>query len=532
MIPSIEFYNANPNLKRVGQKIQFTKEQVEEFIRCRDDKIYFAENYMKIVHVDKGLMTIPLYKYQKQLLKKLSKNRFVICLQSRQSGKTTTLTIDMLHYILFNNYKTCAILANKGATAREILHRIKMAYEHLPKWLQQGVVSWNKGSIELENGSRILTAASSSDNIRGQAVSYLFVDETAFLEGWDEFYSSVYPTISSGKESRIVLVSTANGMNHYYKLWEDAVAGRSAYAHFEVKWDDVPGRDEAWKEETIGNTSREAFYQEHENQFLGSANTLILPSALREMVMKVPAFTSNDSFFTVYEEPKGGHSYVVTVDTSHGKGLDNSAFSVIDVTEYPFKQVARYYNADISPLLYPNVVFHVCKQYNEAWVLVETNDIGEQIVNTLNYELEYENILSNMNDKKKYSLGVRMTKSVKALGCATMRDLIESKKLLVHDKDTIFELGGFISKGKSYEADTGFNDDLAMTLVLFGWLTNQENFDELREGFNVRKLVYEQQMEHLEEDLMPFVIIEDGTDEGEVILEIEPDGTVWRSNVQ
>jgi len=525
----IEYYNANPNLKRVGQEMKFTKAQVEEFVKCSQDKVYFAEKFMKIVHVDKGLMTIPLYEYQKNLLRTLSDHRFAIILQSRQSGKTTTLTVDLLHYILFNNHKTCAILANKGATAREILHRIKMAYEHLPKWLQQGVVEWNKGSIELENGSRILTAASSSDNIRGQAISYLFVDECAFVDNWEEFYSSVYPTISSGKESRIVLVSTANGMNHYYKLWEDATSGRSNYAAFEVLWSDVPGRDAAWKEETINNTSEGAFLQEHENHFLGSSHTLIASSALRQLAIGNPLYESEDQALKIYKEPVEGHSYVNIVDTSHGKGLDFSAFSIIDVTEYPFEQVAVYYNADISPLMYPSVVAHVSRKFNEAWVLVETNDIGEQVVNTLNYELEYENIISD-NNGAQYSLGVRTTKSVKAIGCSTLRDLVEHKKLIIRDKDSIFELGGFIQKGKSYEADVGFHDDIVMTLVLFAWLTTQENFEDLRQSFNIREAIYSKQIESMEEDLTPFGFIENGLDDDVEIVEIEGDGTVWRSS--
>jgi len=527
---TIQSYLGNPNLKRAGQKITFTKEQVEEYIKCRDDKIYFAEKYMKIVHVDRGLINISLYKYQKKMLKALSKNRFLIALQSRQSGKTTTITVDMLHYIIFNPYKTCAILANKGATAREILSRIQLAYENLPIWLQQGVLEWNKGSIELENGSRILTSGTSADNIRGQSISYLLVDECAFLASnmWEDFYSSVYPTISSGKETRIVLVSTANGLNHYHKLWSDAVAGRNSYYPFEVTWRDVPGRDEKWKEETIANTSLELFLQEHENQFWGASNTLISSSALLKMVQKEPVYVNKNGNFRSYEEPKENHIYCVVVDTSRGKGLDNSAFSVIDVTEYPFKQVATFYDSLISPLVFPTTINEVANKYNEAYVLVETNDIGEQVANILNYDLEYENLISiNDGKQKKYSLGIRTTKSVKAVGCSTLRDLIENDKLIIWDKNTVKELSGFVQKGSSYEADTGQNDDLVMTLVLFSWLTTRPFFEELRTGFNIRKMIFDNELKEIEEDLAPFGFIENGIDELEEEYEIDSDGTVW-----
>lgn len=522
----IQHYLGNPNLKRAGQKIGFTKEQVEEYIRCRDDKIYFAEKYMKIVHIDKGLINIPLYEYQKKLLKVLDENRFVICLQSRQSGKTTTITVDILHYILFNSHKTVAILANKGATAREILSRIQLAYENLPLWLQQGVLEWNKGSFELENGTRIITAGTSGDSIRGQSISYLLVDEAAFLDIWDEFYASTYPTISSGQSSRIVLVSTANGTNHYWKMFTEAQSGKNNYYPVEVSWRDVPGRDEKWRKETISNTSYEAFLQEHENQFLGSSNTLVPTGALKSMQALDPIYTTGT--FRAYENPKEDHQYVITVDTARGKGLDYSAFSVIDVTDYPFRQVATYYDNKISPLMYPAVVAAIGTKYNDAYLLVETNDIGDQIVNMLNYEIEYENVISIAEDGGRHSsLGVRTTKKVKSIGCSVLRDLIESGKLIIPDKDTIFELSGFVQKGKSYEADTGYHDDLVMTLVLFSWLTTQVYFDNIREGFTITKDLFGKDIRDLEDELAPFGFIMDGTEDEFTVEQIGGETTVW-----
>ena len=262
--PKITYLN-DPNLKKVGVEYSFTQEQVDEYVKCKNDIIYFVETYMLIRHVDRGLIPFKLYDYQKRLLLQIQENRFSIALTPRQVGKSIVTIAFLLHYSLFNEYKMIGIIANKGATSRKILEKYQLAYKKLPFFLQQGVTEWNKGSLAVENGSSILTGSTTSDSIRGDSLSLLFVDEAAFIQNnlWDSFWKSVYPTISSGTTTKVVLVSTANGMNHYYKMWEDAINGRSKFVPFTIKWSDVPGRDEAWKAETIANTSEDDFRQEH-----------------------------------------------------------------------------------------------------------------------------------------------------------------------------------------------------------------------------------------------------------------------------
>jgi len=505
-------YLGNINLKREGEQIAFTQEQIKEYIKCRDDKIYFAEHYFKIISLDEGLITIKLWDHQKRFLDLLSNNRYVVGLCGRQTSKSTTITIDILHYLLFNDHKTCVILANKLATAREIFSRVQLAYENLPKWLQQGVVEWNKSSCKLENGSRVVCAASTGSSIRGMSVDYLFVDEVAFIEAniWNDFYSATFPTISSGKNSRIVLVSTANGLNHFYKIFTKAKEGKSEFAWFEADWTCIPTRDEEWKRQTIANTSEEAFAQEHCNHFMGSSLTLISSSKLSTLTEKTPKITEGS--LKIYEDVIKDHNYIMVVDVSRGKGLDNSAFSVIDISDHPFVQVAAYYDSNISPLIYPSVIEKVAKHYNEAAILVETNDIGESIATNLHYDKEYPNVIWTQDaTKKAKNIGIRTTKSVKLKGCLNLKDMIEKDVLITNDKDTIQELVGFVQSGNSYEADSGYHDDLVMTLVLFAWFTTTPQFTHFKQDFAIDQAF----KEHIDHELESFnqIFIDDGLDE-------------------
>lgn len=501
-------YLNNPLLNKRGTTHEFTESQLREFIKCRNDIQYFAENYVTIVHVDKGKMLIPLYDYQKAILDHFHDNRFSIVCQSRQSGKTTGLMVYILHYILFNHDKTVAILANKGDTSQEILERIQLAFELLPNWLKPNVEEWNKRTVKFENGCRIMARATSSSSIRGQAVSLLAIDETAFVEDWDRFYKSTYPTISSGKETKIILISTINKLNHFYYLWEGAKSGKNDFKHFEVKWYDVPGRDEEWKRQTIANTSLEDFLQEHENEAMGSSNTLVSSSKLREIVTRNPVEIRGDIEY--FEKPDKNKIYVMTVDTSRGKQLDYSVAMVFDVTTYPIKQAAIFRSNEISPILYPDVLFHLGKFYNECPILVETNDIGEAVVNDLNFELEYENIISEKTGlDRKYDLGVRTTKKTKRIGCAMLREIIEHDKLIISHDTTLLELANFISKGTSYEADTGFNDDTVMCLVMMAWYMTTEAFDELVEN-TMKNILYGEKLLNIEEQLAPIGYIDNG----------------------
>lgn len=516
-------YLSNPNLKAAGVTIDYTREQLEEYIKCAKDPIYFIETYIKIINVDQGLIPFDMWDFQRGMVTKFHTNRFVLCKIPRQSGKSTTVLGYLLWNALFMDNQNIAILANKGRLANELLGKIQMTYEFLPIWLQQGITTWNKGNLELENGSKIMAGATSSSAIRGGSYNTILLDEFAFVQRnmAEEFFSSVYPTISSGNTSKIFIVSTPNGMNHFYKMWTDSTQGRSDYVNIEVHWSSVPGRDEKWKEQTIRNTSPQQFEQEFECQFLGSVNTLIHPTKLRELAFIQP---KKDKWgLDIYQFPNPDRVYMMCVDTSHGAELDYSAFSVIDVTSIPFVQVAKYRSNTMAPLLYPEMVAHYGKMYNNAYILVETNDIGQQVVDTLHGDLEYENILSTSTKGrggqrigggfgKRASFGVKMTKQVKRIGCSNLKDIIENNKLIIQDYETIDELSTFIVKNNSYQAEEGCHDDVVMGLVMFAWLAKQPYFKELTD-MDIRKKLAEDQIKDIENDLLPVGFIDDGIDD-------------------
>lgn len=516
-LPKNKCYLGNLKIKKDGVTMRFSPEMIEEYQKCKDDIVYFAKNYIKIVHVDDGLIPFDMYDFQEDLINNINDNRFSISLCSRQIGKSITTVAWMLHFILFNDYKRLGIIANKGATARKILGKLKLAYENLPHWLQSGVKEWNKGSIELENGCIIEASSTSGDAVRGDSLSALFIDEAAFIDDnlWEEFYTSVYPTISSGKTTKIILVSTANGMNHYHKLWKDAVNGRSSFSPFEVNWRAVPGRDEAWREETIGNTSEEKFDQEHENQFLGSSDTLIGSTYLKSMVAEDPIKRQDKNYY-VYEEVKENHKYFISVDCGQGLGLDFSVVNVFDITTYPFRQVALFRDNNISPLFLPTVILNIATKYNKAWVLIENNDIGSQVVSDFNFDLEYENIISlrTLNEKSKLRLGMRTTKRTKAIGCSVFKELVRDQKLILQDQASITEVSTFVKKGNSYEAQTGKNDDIVMTIVNMSYATTTTQFEDIH-NFNIQKSLLENNRRDIEEDVLPPPLISDGLDYGQ-----------------
>ena len=521
-------YLGNINLKRKGVSIEWTQDMVQEFIKCSKDPIYFAEKYIQIVHVDRGLIPIVCYDYQKDIIAKTTNNRRVCVVTSRQAGKTTTAVCLILHYILFNDHKLVALLANKGDAAREILDRIKTAYEALPKWLQQGVIEWNKGSVEFENGSKIIAAATSSSAIRGKSVSFLYIDETAFVENWDEFFASVFPTISSGTSTKILLTSTPHGLNHFYKTCEGAKSGKNGYEFVQVMWYDVPGRDEKWREETLAamDFDSEKFAQEMECEFLGSSGTLISGWKLKQLVYKEPI--KEVGGIVVYEEPKPEGNYVIVVDVSRGKGLDYSAFQVVDISQMPYNQVGTYRNNMITPIDYASAVHAAAKYYNDANIMVEVNDIGEQVASILFDEYEYENMLLTENNGRegkrllsgvagfsgKADKGIRTTKSVKSVGCSMIKLLVEQNQIIINDFETIREFSTFSQKGTSWEAEPGNHDDLVMGLVLFGWLSNQRFFKELTDINTVINLK-EMNEEKVFSELVPFGFINNGHDEHE-----------------
>jgi len=535
---NIQHYLGNPLLKRSNVPQEWTKEQILEYQKCMEDPIHFIKSYIRIVSLDEGLVPFELYDFQEDIVETIHNNRFTICKLPRQSGKSTTLVSYILHYILFNPNMNVAILANKAATARDILSRLQLAYENLPKWLQQGVVSWNKGSVDLENGSRVVASSTSSSAVRGGSYNMLFLDEFAFVPQnvAEDFFSSVYPTISSGKSTKVCIVSTPNGMNMFYKLWVDAENKRNSYNIVDVHWSQVPGRDEKWKKETIANTSEEQFRREFECEFLGSTNTLISAHKLKSFAFATPK-TSNAGL-DVYTNPIKGNQYAIVCDVARGTQNDYSAFIVFDVTTVPYKIVAKYRNNEIKPLLYPNIIHDVANAYNMAYVLVEVNDIGEQVASALQFDLEYENlIMASMRGRAgqilgggfsggRAQLGVRTTKSVKRLGCSNLKQIVESDKLIIQDYDLINEFSTFSLRGQSYEAEDGHSDDLVMCCVLFGWMVQQTYFKELTDD-DIRARLFAEQQNQLEQDMAPFGFMDNGLDDpyGETV--IDEYGTRW-----
>jgi len=665
-------YLGNPNLKKVNTPQEFTKKEILEYQKCAKDPIYFMETYIRIVSLDDGLVPFKMYEFQRHIVRTIHDNRFTICKLPRQSGKSTTTVSYLLHYALFNPNSNIAILANKSSTARDILGRVQLAYENLPKWMQQGVINWNKGNIELENKSVIVAAATSSSAIRGGSYNIIFLDEFAFVPAniAEQFFSAVYPTISAGTQTKMIIVSTPYGMNQFYKLWTDAENKRNDYVPIEVHWSEVPGRDEAWKDATIRNTSPEQFQQEfecvdgntivetedgkikiedlykkllkkrvgqmfrtntdnikilstsgfsnfngiqkvkrnlyqhiifddkseiktsinhpfgkdkilarnvkvgdylsskkvlynelvnekiflydpinvekenlyitngvvsHNCEFLGSVNTLINPSKIKTLAYMNPI--QSNAGLDVYEDPIKGNTYVCTVDVARGVSKDYSAFLILDVTQMPFRIVAKFRNNEIRPLLFPHTIDQVCKAFNHAHVLVETNDLGQQIAEALQFELEYDNLLMTTQRGRAGQIlgagfsgrgsgfGVKMTKQIKKIGCANIKTLIESDKVLIQDFNIIEEMSTFIRKGQSWQADDGANDDLMMCLVIFGWLSNQPFFKEMTDT-NARQMLYDEQQHLIEQDMAPFGFVDDGTPDHEK-SEVDEYGTVW-----
>jgi len=523
IVNSSEGYLGNPNVKRDGVVQNWSKEQINEYAKCMKDPAYFARTYLKVVHLDKGLVPFDLYPYQEKMFDHFEASRFSIVLACRQSGKSISSVAYLLWYALFNPEKTIAVLANKGATAREMLSRITLMLENLPFFLQPGCKTLNKGTIEFSNNSRIIAAATSGSSIRGMSVNLLFLDEFAFVENAGEFYTSTYPVVSSGKSSRVIVTSTANGLgNVYHKLWEGAVQGTNEFKPFRVDWWDVPGRDEEWKRQTISNTSELQFQQEFGNTFHGTGNTLISADILLNLQAASPIYTQNN--VKVYNGPEEGHSYLMFVDVAKGRGMDYSTFNVLDVTSRPFKQVAVYRDNTISPLLFPDIIYKYAKTYNEAYVIIESNDQGSLVCNGLYYDLEYENVFVESMIKAN-SIGVTMNKKVKRIGCSTIKDLIETHKLDIVDPDTIIEMSTFVAKGTSYEASDGNHDDLMMNLVLFGWYTTTPFFAETTD-IDIKNMMYAEQVKHMEDELVPFGIVDDGREQE---YEVQG-GDVWTSH--
>lgn len=526
---SNETYLGNINVKRDGIIQEWTQDEVHEYAKCMASPEYFAEKYVKIISLDKGLVPFKLYDYQRNMFKHFNSNRFSIVLACRQSGKSISSVAYLLWYAIFNSEKTIAVLANKGSTAREMLARVTLMLENLPFFLQPGCKTLNKGSIEFSNNSRIVAAATSGSSIRGMSVNLLYLDEFAFVERAGEFYTSTYPVVSSGVNTKVIITSTANGIgNVFHKIWEGAVQKTNEYKSFRVDWWDVPGRDQIWKEETINNTSQLQFDQEFGNTFFGTGNTLINAETLLSLRSKLPRRTLEGGLLKVYEEPCARHEYIMTVDVSKGRGQDYSTFNIIDVTTRPFEQVAVYRNNTISPILFPSIIYKYARVWNDCYVVVESNDQGSVVCTGLHYDMEYENLYAESATKSS-SLGIEMNRKVKRIGCSAIKDILEEKKLAIHDEQTILEASTFIASGVSFEASDGNHDDLMMNLVMFAYFSVSNFFSDMT-NINVKEMLFKQKMEEIEADVVPFGVINTHDDNGpsEEDLELYRERERWQ----
>lgn len=506
-----ENYLGNPNVKRDGVPQEWTQGLVNEYAKCMSNPVYFVKKYCKIISLDKGLVPFKLYDYQESMFEHFEDNRFNIVLACRQSGKSMSVCAYLLWYALFKSEKTIAVLANKGATAREMLSRITLMLENIPFFLQPGCKALNKGSIEFSNNSRIIASATSGSSIRGLSVSLLYLDEFAFVERASEFYTSTYPVVSAGKDTKVIITSTANGIgNMFYKIWEGATQGINEFRPFRIDWWDVPGRDEQWKEQTIANTSKVQFDQEFGNTFFGSGDTLISAETLMALRAREPKRKLEDYQLKIFVEPNRSHEYIMCVDVAKGRGQDYSTFTIIDISEEPFEQVCTYRCNTISPILFPTIIYKYATIFNNAYIIVEANDQGGVVTNALYYDFEYEN-LHTTSSIKADSLGIEMNRKVKRIGCSAIKDILENDKLIIYDENTISECTTFVSKGQSYAASDGNHDDLIMNLVMFGYFVSTEMFRDLTD-INIKKMLYDEKIREIENDVPIFGFIDDGSE--------------------
>jgi hypothetical protein len=532
----IKTYLGNNNLKAAGVVLNFSKDQIEEYLKCAEDPIYFIETYCKIVTLDHGIQPFKLYPCQVNKVNIIHNNRKVILMEGRQQGKTTTSAAYILWYTLFQESKTVAILANKAPAAREVLYRYQLMYENLPIWLQQGVTTWNKGDIELENRSKVFTAATSASGIRGKSVNLLYVDETAIIPNnvAEQFFASVYPTISAGETTKILLSSTPLGYNHFWKFWNDAQNDRNGFVPLFIPYWEIPGRNEAWATEQRRLLGELKFNQEVLCNFLGSSLTLIASDTIAQMSADAPIYSKDG--LDIYEKAEKDCAYIIIADTAKGVGGDYSAFQILNISKMPYVMVGKYKNNTISPLLYPSVIYKVGKDYNDAYVLIEVNT-SEQVAEILYSDYEYENIISVSRTPNgqvvnggfgggKTQLGVVTDKKVKRIGCSNFKSMVEEKKMIIRDADTISEISTFIQRKNSYSADEGYHDDLVMPLVLFSWLTTNTYFKELT-NINIRKELYEARIKMIEDEVTPFGFINTGEEEAQFV---DSSGQTWTTD--
>ena len=513
------------NFDGVGETIPYevwtVKTQNGLKLKCADKHIVFkrgmVETYvedLKIgdrIHVESGLDKII------SLKKSNRKEVMYDCLNVQDvqrfytngilSHNTQTTAAYIVYYIIFNQHKTVSICANKEATSKEIFQRVRKMFEKLPNWLKPGVIEWNKKSVELDNGCSVFVGSTSSSSISGKSVNFLYIDEVALISKKmaEDFFDSVLPVVAADPNAKIVQSSTPKKLNHFYRSWQDAVNGRSGYKHLKVEWWDVPGRDEAFKEKIVKEKGLDHWLQEYATEFLGAGGTLISGRTLKELVQLPPIETLHDKKYRVYENPINNRKYMVFVDVGEGIEKDDSTCQVIDITELPYNQVAVYQDNTIKPKLFNGIIEKIAKQYNNAIVVIETNSCGQEVANNLNYVSEYENIFYDED------FGMKTTKLTKRLGCSEFKSMIETKKLIIHDSNTIEQISNFSDNGRgSFGSEDG--DDLVMPLINFAyWINKKEYTDNWLDEDDIQDKINKELKEELEEFFTIFA--DDGLDD-------------------
>ena len=481
-------YKGIRTLKRPYTKLPLTQDHLTEIQKCSEDLFYFVRNYCRII-TPFGVNFPEFRQYQIDFLKSLSAVGDNVSSIPRQSGKSVTVGLYTLHYALFNKDKYVGICGNTLGLAREVLDKIKKIFVELPIWLQQGLVAWNKTYIELENGTKIMTAAANEDAFRGYSMNLLIIDEAAYIENWNEFADSVFPAQAALVDKKKILISTPNGMNSWYHIVQNAKREDSAYNYFTMDWRDVPRYSpvdgsridpEDFKMSEISTNGRQYFAQNYELAFLGSSNTLIESTALQNLIPQDEdqiIFNSLFSGLRIFEKPIDGHSYIIGVDPAK-EGIDKTAIQVLDVTVLPFKQVACA-NLDDSYLTIPAKLFDLGQYYNWAMVVVE-NNIDNSIVDNLSFNYEYEGEI--FRERGKNLLGFRTTTKTKKQMLSLLKKLIEEDKFKIADKATIDELFVFVQqKNGSFSAQDGYHDDLVMALcIALVPFLNVKRFDDFK----------------------------------------------------
>ena len=386
--------------------------------------------------------------------------------------------------------------------------------------------------INVEESSRYWSNGFISHNC-----SFLYIDECAFINNWNDFYTSVYPTLSSGKETKMLFTSTPNSLNHFHDFWKGAIGGTNNFNPIKATWEKVPGRDDAWKQATLEsmNFNLDKFAQEFEGEFIGSSGTLLSGSALKSL--KAAETLSEKDGLKIYTESDPQKTYTMNCDVSHGKGLDYSTISVTDITQLPYKQVATFRSNTILPEDFSEIINTLGRYYNQAYCLIENNDIGAVVTRNLWDDYEYDNLISSegagrlgkklsLGIGRRTDIGIRMTASVKKLGCSLLKVLVEQGQLIISDADTIDELNKFSKKGTSYAAEEGCHDDCVMPLVAFGWMTSTELFKELSGGSGIKTSDYQENQ--LASNLLAAGVYYNGTSDEDELVKFEGESGWWK----